>query len=339
MPPTAESSSTLILDRAEVAALATPQDYLQAVEQAFAGLAQATMRAAAVAHVPGIGGGFHIKSASGSGPDRVVVKINGNFPDNPARHGLPTIQGCLLLADAADGRLLALMDSIEITARRTAATSALAARHLARPDARTLALVGAGVQSHYHVEALLALPGFRFERLRCVDTDPQRAARLCQFARRLGLEAEVVDTPAAACRDADVVVTCTPSRTPLLQAQDVAPGCFIAAVGADHAEKHEIAPALMRLARVVTDLTTQAAAIGDLHHAIAAGAMRLEDVRAELAEVVAGRVEVAPARDDVVVFDSTGIAVTDLAAACMLHARALQAGLPARRGFNAAPAE
>jgi alanine dehydrogenase len=334
----APEHATWILDRAEVARLAGPADYLAAVEAAFRALGGGTIHAAAVAHVAGIDGGFHIKSASGAAPARVAIKVNGNFPGNPERCGLPTIQGCLMLADALDGRLLAVMDSVELTARRTAASTALAANLLSRPGSGTLAVIGAGAQAGYHLDALMALPAFQLRVLHCHDRDAARAEVLCERARALGLQTHVFDTAAGACRGADVVVTCTPSRQALLEAGDVAPGCFIAAVGADHADKQELAPALLARARVVTDLTVQAAAIGDLHHAIAAGAMRADAVVAELAEIVCGRVAGRVGDADIVVFDSTGVAATDLAAASMLYERARAAGIAPRFGFNAAPA-
>ena len=307
MQTRAPQHETWFLDRAEVARLAGPADYLAAVEAAFRALGEGTIRAAAVAHAAGIDGGFHIKSASGAAPARVAIKINGNFPGNPERRGLPTIQGCLMLADARDGRLLAVMDSVELTARRTAASTALAARYLSRPASSTLAMVGAGAQAGYHLEALLALPGCSLRVLNCHDRDAARAEALRERAGALGLQARVFDSAAGACRGADIVVTCTPSRQALLAAGDIAPGCFIAAVGADHSDKQELAPALLARARVVTDLTVQAAAIGDLHHAIEAGAMRADGVVAELAEIVCGRVAGRIDASDIVVFDSTGV--------------------------------
>lgn len=311
---------TLWLDRGAIAALASPADWLAAAEAAFRGLGDGSIRAAAVAHVAGIDGGFHIKSAVGDAPPRAAIKVNGNFPGNPAR-GLPTIQGCLLLTDAADGRLLALLDSGELTARRTAACSVLAARSLAPRHAHTLAFIGAGVQAVRHLESFVALPGTDYARVRCFDVDAAAARRLATAAIALGLEAVSVDSARAACAGAGIVVTCTPSKRALLDVGDVAAGCFVAAVGADHGDKQELTPALLAHAVVVTDLTSQAAAMGDLHHALAAGVMHPSQVRAELADVVSGRIAGRRDDDEIIVFDSTGVAATDLTAASMLYDR------------------
>src|SRR5688572_15261197 len=132
------AAQSLILTRADISALMTPADYLEAVKDAFRAAKEGRANAPGPMHLPASGGGFHAKGASYRGRRAyAALKLNGNFPGNPARTGLPTIQGAILLCDAENGALLAVMDSIEITLRRTAAASALAARHLARPDSRT----------------------------------------------------------------------------------------------------------------------------------------------------------------------------------------------------------
>ena len=138
-----KNEPTLLISGAAAAALARPGDYLAAVRTAFTDLARDRYEIAPVAHLSGQGGALHIKSASRTGTaPLIVVKANANFPSNVV-YGLPTIQGFIALIDAGNGRLLALMDSGEITARRTAAATALAAEHLARRDSRVLASVRA----------------------------------------------------------------------------------------------------------------------------------------------------------------------------------------------------
>lgn len=132
--------------------------------------------------------------------------------------------------------------------------------------------------------------------------------------------------------DADIVITCTPSRTAFLER--VRPGTFVAAVGADSPEKQEIAPSLLASSRVVTDVTEQCATIGDLQHAIAAGAMTRSDVCAELGEVVAGRKPGRTSVDDVIIFDSTGMALQDVAAAAIVYERAVAAGRGVEFAFS-----
>jgi ornithine cyclodeaminase/alanine dehydrogenase-like protein (mu-crystallin family) len=129
-----------------------------------------------------------------------------------------------------------------------------------------------------------------------------------------------------ACRASDVIVTCTTSKSPVLHQGEVSPGAFVAAVGADNEEKHEIDPALMARSRVITDITDQCARIGDLHHAIEAGVMSQRDVHAELGEVLAGSRPGRMSESETVIFDSTGAALQDVAAAALVYERALAAG-------------
>lgn len=306
--------ATFLLTREFIAARMPPGAYVVAVRAAFAQLAQGQIDIPPVGHARAFDGAFHVKSATGlTSPRRTAIKLNGNFPENPSRHGLPTIQGVIALFDAECGRLLALMDSVEVTAQRTAAASVVAAQLLARPHARRLGLIGCGTQARYHLDAFL--DAFPIRSVACHDVDANAANLIAGNAAGRGLDAAVVPTARAAAEHADIVVTSTVSHRPLLDCDDVAPGCFIAAVGADSPHKHEIAPELLRRAHVVPDVLAQACVMGDLHHAIEAGAMRIEDVHGELADIVSGRIAGRRQPDQIFVFDSTGTAVADLAAA------------------------
>ena len=313
---------TLLLSRPDVAGLMGPSDYLEAVERGFRAAAGGTAAAPPPMALPAEGGAFHAKGA-GLRLDRlwIALKLNGNFPDNEA--GLPTIQGAILLCDGGNGALLAVMDSIEVTLRRTAAATALAARFLARPESRSVLVCGCGAQGLAQLEALAQVLPLR----RCFawDRDFERAQGLTRAALRLGLDAEpVADLDAAP--DCDVIVTCTTAREPFLMPGHAGPGCFIAAAGADSPEKSEIHPELMGRARVVVDRLEQCLEMGDLRHAVHAGAMRPEDVHAGLGALVAGAAVGRTRDDEVFVFDSTGTALQDVAAAAAIYERAVRRG-------------
>ncbi|MCW5635000.1 MAG: ornithine cyclodeaminase family protein [Rubrivivax sp.] len=333
-----DADATLVLTGADIAQLMRPADDLACAREAFAALAEGRAVAPAPLHLAGEGGGLHAKGASlhlADGTLVLAVKVNANFPGNP-RLGLPTIQGAVLLFDGGNGRLLAILDSIEVTRRRTAAATALAARHLARRDARTLAIVGCGDQARPHLQGLLAVTPAR--RVRVFDLHAGLAAALAREAGRVeGVEASAERDLAAAVRDADLVVCCTTARRAFLDVPHVAPGAFVAAVGADAPDKSELSPALMARAKVVVDVRAQCAAMGDLHHAIAAGAMAEHDVFASLGEVVAGHRPGRENADDIIVFDSTGTGVQDVAACAAVHRRATAAGLGSSLRLQAGP--
>ena len=315
----------LLLSRRAIFGLATTRDYLTAMQTAFADLAHGRFEVPHVGHVPGVGGMFHIKSAQrGGSPALAAIKVNGNFPENVVQRKLPTIQGFVALLDAECGCVLALMDSIEITARRTAAATALAAKYLAKPGSRALAMIGCGVQAWYHVEALLDVASI--ESVAFCDPREDAADAFAERVRERGLQLRQAGDAPTAVRGADIVVTVTTSTRPLLRLADVGPGTFVAGVGADNPAKHELAPDLLKASHVIVDSLAQASTMGDLHHAIEADAMQAADVRGELAQLAAGQVAGRTHGDELWVFDSTGLSIQDLAAAEMIYERARTAG-------------
>jgi ornithine cyclodeaminase/alanine dehydrogenase-like protein (mu-crystallin family) len=316
----------LILTRADVARLMSPSDTLATVEAGFRALAEGRAVSPPPLHIGAEGGAFHGKGASLIGSRHyVALKFNGNFPGNPQRMGLPTIQGAILLCDGRDGSLLAILDSQEITLRRTAAASALAARLLARPDSNTLAVCGCGAQGRAHVQALAQV--FALRDVFLWDLDVDRAAALASELGGAAYAMHSVRDMRDATAAADIIATCTTACTPFLGPDDVRPGTFVAAVGADSPAKNEIEPALLARATVVADVLAQCESMGDLRHAIAAGAMVCADVHAELADVVAERKPRRRSREEIFVFDSTGTAIEDVASAAYVYERARERGV------------
>lgn len=313
--------SSLILTCSNIAALMTTSDYLSAVKTAFANL-NAGSAAPPPLEIAGLNGAFHAKGAVLHGRRNfAALKLNGNFPDN-ADHGLPTIQGVIILCDAATGAVLALMDSIEVTLRRTAAASALAAQYLARRESKSLAIIGCGAQAMAQADALADI--FDFKTGRVFDSHTARAAQFAEAASaRHGFRFEVAPDVSSASRGCDIIVCCTTAQAPIIDHADVSPGAFIAAIGADNPEKNEIAPALMARAKVVADVLDQCVIMGDLRSALEAGTMRASDTYAELADIVAERIPGRTKKDDIFIFDSTGVGIQDVASAAIIFERAI----------------
>ena len=318
---------TLVLSREVIRATLTLRDCVEAVEGALALSAREGMVVPNVVHIPVDDGAFHVKSAGFVGaPSYVAVKVNGNFPNNAERHGLPTIQGAIVLCDGRDGSVLALMDSSEITALRTAAATAIAAKHLASHDTRVATVIGCGTQGRIQLLGLLEI--LPLDAVYVFDTDRMRSERLAwQLTEETGVPTTAVDDLAAATRTSRAIVTCTTSRRAFLRADHVSPGTFVAAVGADNHDKQELDCGLLARSKVVVDVLEQCAAIGELHHALEAGVMKRSDVVGELGAVVAGITPIQVVAGDIVVFDSTGSAIQDVAAAGMVYERARARGL------------
>jgi alanine dehydrogenase len=323
-------SGLLILSRRDLAELMNFGDYVDAVAEGFRLHLESGCAAPLPMEIAANGGTFHVKAARmPRGNGYVAVKINANFPENQRRRDLPTIQGAVLLSDAADGTPLALLDSGEITMQRTGAATAVAASHLAPPEATVATICGCGVQGCIQLVALCHVLGIR--RAYAWDSDTTAAAA---YARRMsaecGIEIVVAPTLRAATLASQVIVTCTSAAVPFLGVDDVAPGTFIAAIGADNPAKSEIHPALMARARIVADLRAQAAVMGDLHHAITAGMLSASDVHAELGELIAGRKRGRERQDEIIIFDSTGTGIQDVAASARAYEKARERGVGLR---------
>jgi len=320
----------VLLSRSDVERLLTPDACIAAVEDAFRQHALGKLPAPGLLGLHGEEGSFHVKAAF-MNADRpyLAAKLNANFPHNGTRHGLPTIQGVVVLCDAASGGPLAVMDSMAITALRTAAATAVAAKYLAPEHCEAALICGCGAQAAAQLRALLRVR--RPARVYVYDQDREKARQFASGqAAELPIEVSAVPDLREAAAASRIIVTCTTARRWFLARDMVHAGTFVAAVGADSEHKQEIDPQLMAQATVVTDLTEQACAIGDLHHAIAAGALSRADVHAELGEVVAGAKRGRSRGDEIIVFDSTGTGLQDVAAAAAVYRRALEqhTGIP-----------
>jgi len=311
----------LLLSRGDVEKLLSLTECIEAVENVFRWQGEGKIPASGILGVKATRGGLHVKAGFLPGdPGHLVAKLNTNFPENVAAFDLPTIQGIIVVFAANNGVILAILDSIEITIKRTAAASAVAAKYLARKNSRVATICGCGRQAAAQLRALCAV--LPLERIFAFDLNEEVARN---FAVTLSIKCKIdpVRDLSEAIRQSDVVVTCTPSQQFFVRREEVKAGTFIAAVGADADEKQEIDPALMASAKVVADSVDQICTIGDTHHAIAAGLMERGDIYAELSEIVAGRRPSRTQADEITVFDSTGVAIEDAIAAVTIYQKAM----------------
>jgi len=288
--------------------LLTPEKCLAALEAAYKALGRDPKSEPKTLGFKGFHGSFHIKSGLYPKTKHIfAAKLNANFPGNPNR-GLPTIQGLVILVDATDGVPLAVIDSGELTAIRTAATTAMAARYGARPESSVLTFIGTGYQAGYILKALK--PIFPIAQIFAFDLDKDRLAK---FAKTFG--AEPVSDLKSATLKSDIIITCTTSKSPVLFESQVSPGTFISAVGADNPEKNEIDPELFKKAAILVDDLQKCAKEGDLFNAIEAGAVTLDKVRGDLCQLASGKIKGRESEDEIVIFDSLGTGLQDVAAA------------------------
>jgi alanine dehydrogenase len=263
-------------------------------------------------------------------PPALGTKLVSVYHSNAAA-GLPSHLATIILHDPETGALLAVIDGRYITEARTAAVSAASAKHLARPDARVLAVLGSGVQARSHIEALSRVRPF--EELRVWGRDPAHVQTLLET---LGREAPprvvAAASPHAAVDGADVIALVTASREPVLARTSVKDGAHICAVGACRPDEREMDTALVRDARVFVDSRTGALAeAGDLVIPIREGAIDASHIAGELGDVFGGRTPGRRSASEITVFKSLGMAVEDVAAARLAFERASERGLG--RGF------
>ena len=234
----------------------------------------------------------------------------------------------VVVSDAKDGRPLAIMESIALTGIRTAATAALAAGYGARKHSKRAAIIGCGAQAGYQLEAIKTV--FPLEMVRAFDIDTARAEAFARANSTATCSAATASSVRDAVRDADICITCTTSKSAILTDDLELRGCFVAAIGADNPEKQEIAPDLMRRARILVDDIEACASGGDLNHALRAGAMSKDQVHAELSDLAAGRKPGRLTDDELVIFDSSGSGVQDVAAAWIAYREGRRTGIGGR---------
>ena len=300
--------SVPFLGQANVYAALDPADALEVVREAFEEHARGAWLMPSKVYVPAPpDGDFRAMPASGGG--YAVLKWVTSFPGNPAR-GLPTVAGVVLLSDASTGELRALLDAGAVTALRTGAAAVLGAETLARNRAETVAIIGAGVNGSAVARTFVARGG------PVLVWDSQRE-RADELAEELG--GAVAETREEAL-GADIVATVTPGWEILFPAGSLQPGQHVSLMGADGPGKAEIAVEELLHARVVCDEWEQASHNGDIGRAVDSGKLRRDDV-AELGRVLLGEEEGRRSDDEITVFDSTGLAVQDLAVAVAVYER------------------
>lgn len=333
----------LALSSEDISQVLTLSDALDAVEGAYRQKALGTGEAWPMVYhefQPGAAD-MDIRSGELSASGLFGLKITTWFSDNPGR-GLPEVIGTTLLCDDRDGLPLAILNAGAVTGLRTGAAGALGAKWLAREEASVLVVVGTGAQAPFQIAAtILACPNIR----EIVLCNPRSADRA--HAREADVSAKVTSLLAAAscerrwtlsvgedlaatCSKADVIITATPSTEPVLMRDWVRPGTHISCVGADMEGKRELDPALMVRARVYVDDRTQSMSAGECEMPVKEGAISAEDIIAELGEVIAGTAEGRTSDEQITVFDTSGIAIQDLAASKIAYDRAVERGIGTR---------
>ena len=320
---------TVILDADDVTKCTQVTEVIDAVEGAFSAYARGDTQMPAKSYIdlPQYNGDFRSMPAyiETEDWDAAAIKWVNVHPDNPDHEGLPTVMGTLIYSDPDTGFPLAVMDGTDLTRLRTGAAAAVATRYLSRENATSLGLVGAGVQSHSQLDAISQVRDIETVVISDLD-DEVRAAFVEKYDDEFDVQEGSV-TEAAAC---DVVSTTTPVRDPIVH--EAGEGTHINAMGADAEGKHEIADEILQDAKLVIDDYEQCTHSGEINVPWNDGVLDDDDLHGEIGDVVAGEIEGRTADDGVTVFDSTGLAIQDVAAAHVVYEDAVEGNVG--DGFN-----
>lgn len=303
-----------VVEEDRIRSLVAEDQALDAVRTAFQALAEGRVRQPQPMglELPEVRGEVHVKGAAIQGEPVFGIKVASGFYDNPGR-GLPTGSGLVLVFDAVTGFPLALLqDNGYLTELRTGAAGALATELLAPAEIERVAVIGAGVQARFQLRAVARVR--RWRETAIWSRTREHAATCCQdVSDGIGIPCTPADSVEAAVAGADLVITVTPSRVPLVEASWLAPHATVVAVGSDGPEKRELAAGVLGGARVVADRLDQCVRLGEVHHAVDEGVLNADDV-VELGAVLLGT---APGRQGAerVVCDLTGVGAQDAAMA------------------------
>lgn len=320
---------TLILNTEQVAATTPFPAVIEQVRGAFAAFAtgNAVMPAKSYIDLPEYEGDFRSMPSYVYTPnwDAAGVKWVNSHPNNPRDHDLPTVMGVFIYSDPETARPLAILDGTELTRKRTGAAAAVATDALAIPDATSLGIVGAGAQSYDQVEAISTVR--QLETIVIVDNNPDR---ITEFIDTFGETYDVRDGTYATAASCDILSTVTPVRNPIITRDMVGEHTHINAMGADATGKQELDSTILRDTKLVIDNYEQCTHSGEINVPWGNGELTDADLHGELGDVLIGELPGRTATDGITVFDSTGLAIQDVAAANVAyqHAKERDIGTP-----------
>jgi alanine dehydrogenase len=309
---------TLLLGREAVDENTPMAELVSAIEDAFAAYEHGNTRMPAKSYIdlPEYNGDFRSMPAymDAGEWDAAGIKWVNVHPDNPTEYDLPSVLGTMIYSDPRNAFPLAIMDGTELTMKRTGAAAAVATDHLAREGASSLGLIGAGVQAYTQLEAISTIRPI--EEVVICDLDERRVADFIdafedEFSVRAGSVGE-----AASC---EVLSTVTPSTEPIVTSEDVGAGTHVNAMGADAADKRELDPEILRDAKLVIDDYEQTTHSGEISIAWEEGLIDEKDIHAGVGEIVVGKRDGRTDENEITVFDSTGLAIQDVAAAHVVY--------------------
>jgi alanine dehydrogenase len=317
------NKKTLILTNSQVQSLIAMPEVLRVTENTFMlyGKNLVQMPAKIYLHLDKCGGDFRAMPAYIAGMEACGLKWVNVHPKN-RRFGLPAVMAIIILSDPKTGFPLCIMDATLITNLRTGAAGGIAAKYLARKDSSVVGLVGCGAQARTQLLALKEL--FKIKLVYVWGNKIEYCRKFLKDTKHFGLNIEIKDKISDCVEEADIVVTTTPVRRPIVKSEWIKEGTHINAIGADAKGKEELGPELLKKAKIVVDDWQQASHSGEINVPIAKGIISKKDIYASLSEILIGKKKGRISQKEITIFDSTGLAIQDVAVADLVYKRALK---------------
>lgn len=314
----------LLLTWKEIDELLNIDEVIQGVERAFheKGMKKVQMPPKIYLNFDAYWGDLRTMPAYLETLDIAGVKIVNSHSKNK-KIGLPSVMAIIEMVDTHTGRPLAIMDGTKITSFRTGAASAVATKYLARKDSRILGMIGAGTQAYTQAMAISRI--MHIEEVKIFDIDPKASEKLAAYITEKGIspQTSVMETSKDVVERADVLVTTTPSRSPIVYINWLKKGAHINAIGADAPGKRELDPEILKKGKIIVDDLEQTMHSGEINHPISTGMLKKEDVYAELGEIIIGKKKGRENESEITIFDSTGLAILDVMVGQIIYKKAL----------------
>lgn len=316
---------TLILNRSDIKSLVTLDEIITAVKDAFIQKSEGKVQMPEKNFLffKNYQGDLRSMPCYLEGSDIAAVKIVNSHPENRAK-GLPSVMGVTVLVSPETGAPLCIMDATLLTALRTGAATTIATDLLAKKNSHVFGMVGAGAQAQAQLEAIVKVRDIQYMKVfdRVVSRAKEFALQMSQIFGAMHIE--VATTVADAVKGSDIVTTITPTKAPIVMDSWVEEGVHINAIGADAPGKQELDPRILKRAKVIVDDIEHASHGGEINVAIRNGILKKEEIYAELGDLLTGKKQGRTSDKEIIVFDSTGLAIQDTASAATVYKKALQ---------------
>ncbi len=325
---------TILLNQSQVKELTTMKEIIENVETAYKFHAERKVQMPPKEYIfyKKFRGDLRIMPCFVRGLNESGVKNVNVHPDNPRKYGLPTVMAMIELVDPKTGFPVSVMDGTWITDMRTGAAAGVATKYLARDNSEVLGLVGAGVQALTGLEAIMEVTDIKEVRVSC-RTCETRDIFAQRASEKYGIPVKSVDTIKEAVQGADVLLTTTPAREPVVKSKWISPGTHINAMGADAPGKQELDSHILQKSKIIIDCWDQASHSGEINIPVQEGIVRQSDIHGKIGDVITGSIPGRTSDEEITVFDSTGLAVQDIVTAWNVYEKALQKGIGQKMNF------